>query len=607
MSTPGAGNGPILSAEKIEALHERYEVERAKRLRADGNSQFRQMEGALSHFADDPNANPNFTRPSIQRSAQVVIVGAGLSGLVTAVALRKQGIDDIVIMDKAADFGGTWYWNRYPGVACDVESYIYMPLLEEVGDFPADRYASGMDILRHFRALAEKFGLYDRSFFQTALSELRWDNDSLSWLVTTDRGDRISARFVVSAGGLLQKPKLPGIPGIEEFQGHSFHTSRWDYKYTGGDQFGGLAGLSDKRVGIVGTGATAIQCVPILAECAEHLYVFQRTPSSVFLRDHRKTDQEWAKSLKPGWQKQRIENFSAVLAGFREEQDIVADGWSHRVFGPTMLTDPALAQLGESDRAQYALIRHMEECRALVGSIVKDTAVAESLKAWYPYFCKRPAFHDNYLNTFNRPNVSLVDTKGKGIERITANSAIVQGVEYSLDCLIYSTGFEFTGDDKRRLGAETYGRRGVALSHKFAKGASTFQGLHTHGFPNLFRISTVQTGTTFNYTHIATEIADHIAYLVRTCIDRKIRAIEATEESESAWVNTIVTLGKPLQQFLNACTPSYLNREGNMGEAELRNLAYGDFSGGPKYIELLAKWRQQGDLEGLAKIPELSP
>jgi cyclohexanone monooxygenase len=241
----------------------------------------------------------------------------------------------------------------------------------------------------------------------------------------------------------------------------------------------------------------------------------------------------------------------------------------------------------------------MEDCRQLVSQVVKDPAVAESLKPWYPYFCKRPAFHDDYLETFNRPNVTLVDTKGKGIERITANSVIVEGVEYPVDCLIYSTGFEFTGDDKRRLGAEIYGRGGVALSKKFLGGPLTFHGLHTHGFPNLFRISTVQTGTTFNYNHIATELANHIAFLVRTCLDRKIAAIEATVESEQAWADTIVTLAKPLQQFLLACTPSYLNREGKIDDAELRNFAYGDFSGGPKYIALLAEWRRRGDLEGL--------
>ncbi|MGY4289919.1 cation diffusion facilitator CzcD-associated flavoprotein CzcO [Bradyrhizobium sp. LM2.7] len=281
---------------------------------------------------------------------------------------------------------------------------------------PVRKYARAPEIYEHSRRIGRHFGLYDRALFQTVISRMEWQESEGRWLVETDRGDRIRARFVVLAGGPLSRPKLPGIPGIESFKGHSFHTSRWDYAYTGGNAGGGLAGLADKRVGIIGTGATAVQCVPHLGRSSKELYVFQRTPSAIGVRDDRPTDQSWAQNLKPGWQRERMDNFTAVISGEPFEQDLVQDGWTG-LLGEILLAPRRQPQpLTSMDEAlkviEQADYRKMEEIRARVDAIVKDETTASALKPWYKAFCKRPCFHDEYLDTFNRANVHLVDTQG---------------------------------------------------------------------------------------------------------------------------------------------------------------------------------------------------
>ncbi|MDI1365799.1 MAG: NAD(P)/FAD-dependent oxidoreductase, partial [bacterium] len=254
-------------------------------------------------------------------------------------------------------------------------------------------------------------------------------------VVATDRGDTIRARFVVLATGPLNKPKLAAIPGVETFKGHSFHTSRWDYDYTGGSSTTPLDKLGDKRVGVIGTGATAIQCVPPLAASAQHLYVFQRTPSSVDARNNSPTDPAWAASLQPGWQQARMENFTAQMAGHLADEDMVGDGWTvlARAIKKMFAQDPG-ADFGQLlDRAD---MEKMVEVRARIEDLVEDPATAEALKPWFSLFCKRPCFHDGYLGVFNQPNATLVDTAGRGVEKITEAGVVVAGQEYPLDCLV---------------------------------------------------------------------------------------------------------------------------------------------------------------------------
>ena len=410
------------------------------------------------------------------------------------------------------------------------------------------------------------------------------------------------ARFVVMANGPLHRPKLPGIPGIETYQGHTFHTSRWDYAYTGGDSSGGLDGLADKRVGIIGTGATAVQCVPHLGEGAKELFVFQRTPSSIDVRDNRPTDPEWAASLEPGWQRRRMENFNNLVSGVFEPEDLVNDGWTD-IIGKLLImmrrgaidagTDP-----GEA--VELADFEKMESIRSRVETMVNDPSTAEALKPYYRQFCKRPCFHDEYLATFNRPNVTLVDTHGRGVERITERGIVANGVEYELDCIIYATGFEVGTEYTRRSGYELYGRDGLTLTDKWADGASTLHGMHSRGFPNCFIFSNVQSGFTVNFPHMIDEQSRHLAYILQHAFREDVRVVEASVEAEAEWVRIIEELAVNNQKFLEACTPGYYNNEGQPEQRSTRNSSYG--AGAIKFIEVLEQWREAGGLEGLELV-----
>ena len=311
-----------------DAMRARYANERDKRLRADGNEQYVEMTGDFARYLEDPYIDEVIERDAKTDEVDVVLVGGGFGGLQAAARLRDIGVNDICLIEKGGDFGGTWYWNRYPGAQCDIEAYCYLPLLEELGYVPKEKYAYAKEILEHSANIGRHYDLYDSTLFQTEVTGLRWDEAARRWIVSTNRGDALRARFVSMANGPLHRPKLPGIPGIRDFKGHTFHTSRWDYEYTGGSPEGGLDRLGDKRVAIIGTGATAIQCVPFLGETAQHLYVFQRTPSSVDVRGNAPTDQDWADSLEPGWQKHRMENFNALVSGVPQPEDLVDDGWT---------------------------------------------------------------------------------------------------------------------------------------------------------------------------------------------------------------------------------------------------------------------------------------
>ena len=588
-----------------EALRRKYEAERLKRVRSDGSAQYVAITGRYAHYLDDPYVEPGFTRAAITREMDVLVVGGGFGGLLAAARLRAAGWDDLCIIEKAGDFGGTWYWNRYPGAACDTESYIYMPLLEETGYMPVSKYARAPEILEHSRRIGRHFNLYPAALFQTVITGMAWDDGAARWRVTTNRGDALAARFVVLAGGPLNLPKLPGIPGLDTFEGHSFHTSRWDYAYTGGSSMGGLTGLADKRVGIIGTGATAVQCVPHLGEGAKELFVFQRTPSSVDVRADRPTDPDWARSLQPGWQRERMHNFTTVISGGRFEVDLVNDGWTDLI-NNIALAAHRQAQAGGAVADPDALVQRaddlkMQKVRARVDAVVQDPATAEALKPWYNQFCKRPCFHDQYLPTFNRPNVHLVDTQGQGVERITPRGVVVAGKEYPLDCLIFGTGFEVGTDFTRRLGFEVTGRGGLTLTDKWKDGASTFHGLFTRGFPNLFVMTTQQSGQSANFQHMLDEQSRHIGHILGEVKARGVRTLEASADAEAKWVDTIVKLARTRHDFLAACTPGYYNNEGKPDARTERN---NQFWRGPMvFIRLLDEWRKAGTLPGLELTP----
>ncbi len=582
-----------------EALREKYRLERDKRLRSDGNAQYVEMAGRFAEYLHDPYVD-RVDRPALHDDVTVAIIGGGFAGLVTAARLTEGGIDDIRIIEKGGDFGGTWYWNRYPGAQCDVESYVYLPLLEETSYVPSEKYAHAPEILEHCRRIATHFDLYSRACLSTEVTGIEWDATRRRWTIRTDRDDVMSARFLVMGSGPLHRPKLPGIPGLETFGGHTFHTSRWDYTYTGGDSNGGLAGLHDKRVAIIGTGATAVQVVPHVADAAAELYVFQRTPSSIDVRGNRPTDPSWAAGLAPGWQKERMENFTLLTSGGIAEQDLVMDGWTD-IIGKLLTRlrerDPADAASGDIGAVlELADFEKMEQIRARVDTVVRDADTAEALKPWYRQFCKRPCFHDDYLQAFNRDNVSLVDTDGLGVERITTRGVVVAGREYEVDCIIFATGFEVGTAYTRRSGYDVVGSDGTTLSEHWTDGMRSLHGMHVHGFPNMFVLGHTQGGFTVNYPHLLDEASRHACHIMRHAIDDDL-VVEATEEGEAEWLQTLAESARDFRAFQEQCTPGYYNNEGQPASGGFLGTSYG--LGPMAFFKLLENWRSDGTFVGL--------
>ena len=598
-----SANGEALAFDPAE-LRARYRAERDKRLRDDGNAQYREVVGDLGRYLDDPYATAETPRAAATDAVEVVVIGGGFGGLLAGARLREAGVEGVRIIEKGADFGGTWYWNRYPGAACDIESYIYLPLLEETGFVPSEKYARGEEILNYSRQIGRHFDLCRDALFETEVTDVAWNAATSRWTVRTSRGDAIRARFVVMANGPLHRPKLPGIPGVESFAGHSFHTSRWDYAYTGGDARGGLVGLHGKRVGIIGTGATAVQCVPHLAQDAGELFVFQRTPSSIDRRDNRPTDRDWIMNLEPGWQQRRMDNFNILVSGDPQEEDMVGDGWTDILREIAKIARSPQAQQMARTRDEFiqlADFAKMEQIRARVDSLVNAPEAAEKLKPYYNLFCKRPCFHDGYLQVFNRPNVTLVDTDGRGVERITPAGVVVDGREYPLDCLIFATGFEVGTGFERRAGYQVHGRDGLTLAQKWRDGALSLHGMHVNGFPNAFIMSIVQAGFTANYPHALNEQAKHIAYLVKAAVDGDVIEVEATPDAEQAWRDTILKLLVDRRAFLEECTPGYYNNEGQPSPVAASYASYG--AGSMAFFEVLRDWREHGQFAGLHMRP----
>ena len=585
-----------------EALRRKYAEERDKRLRSDGSAQYVRLEGSFDDLAADPYT-PLVERDPVHDHVTFAFIGGGFAGLVVGARLKDAGIDDVRIVEKGGDFGGTWYWNRYPGAQCDTASMIYMPLLEETGHMPSEKYAHAPEIRDHCSRIGRQFGLYDNALFHTAVTGLDWDEEGKVWVVTTNRGDRFSANYVGMGTGPLHVAKLPGLPGIRDFQGKSFHTSRWDYGYTGGTPEGApMTMLADKRVAIIGTGATAVQCVPHLARDAKELYVFQRTPSSVDERNNVPLDPEWfAQVSEPGWQKKWQENFVANLGVGFPAEDLVDDGWTDLgkriraqvIDMPPEQRTPAniMAAFEDADNQK------MSEIRARAEAIVGGDA-GEKLKAWYRQLCKRPCFHDEYLQAFTRPNTHLIDTDGKGVDWITAKGVEVNGTEYEVDCIVYASGFEVGTDFASRSGYDVTGRDGVKLSEYWQDGMRSFHGLHVHGFPNLFFVQQNQAAAFIaNYPHNLVDHADTVACVVRHALDAGHAEVEPTAEAQQQWVDFLLT-GPGARIGSTECTPGYYNNEGQ-GYGDQERFALGHPAGAQGFFSHIDAWRKSGRFEGL--------
>jgi len=585
-----------------DAMREKYRLERDKRIREDGNDQYIEVIGDFSRYIDDPYIGEEIDREPVSAEVDVLLIGGGFGGLQAGARLREAGVKDICVIEKGGDFGGTWYWNRYPGAQCDVESYVYLPLLEELDYVPTQKYSQAPEILAHSQAIGRHYNLYDNALFQTEVIATQWDEDSSRWIVSTNRGDTIKARFIAMANGPLNRPKLPAIKGINNFKGHTFHTSRWDYDYTGGGANGGLDRLHDKRVAIIGTGATAVQCVPHVGATAKQLYLFQRTPSGIDVRDNSKTDPDWAAGLKTGWHRERMENFNSLVSGVPMDEDMVNDGWTDligkmiRMYMEGAGDDAQGRSLEEIMEA--ANFEKMNEIRARAEEIVEDPNTAEALKPYYKMFCKRPCFHDEYLQTFNRTNVTLVDTDGQGVDEITEKGVVVNGTEYEVDCIIFATGFEVGTNYARRAGYEITGRTGRTLTDKWSKGVRTLHGMQSREFPNCFIMSQTQGGFTVNYPHMLDELAVHIAYIIAHALENDIEKIEVAEDAEEAWVQTIIEKGTGGAALGGeGCTPGYYNNEGKPNPLFAQAAPYG---GGPiPFFNILKEWRDSGNFAGL--------
>ncbi|MBL7488821.1 NAD(P)/FAD-dependent oxidoreductase [Frankia sp. AgB1.9] len=598
-----------------QALRAKYLLERDKRLRPEGQKQYLVAEGEFEDFYEADPYTPFVPRDPISEEIDVAILGGGWAGLVAAARVKEAGVENFRVIELAGDFGGAWYWNRYPGIQCDTDSYCYLPLLEETGYLPKEKYARGDECFEHAQRIGKHYGLYDNAIFSTLVRSLEWDNSIRRWRIGTNRGDNLRARFVVMCQGPFNRPKLPGIPGITDFQGHTIHTARWDYEYTGGDLHGGLDKLAGKRVAVIGTGASGVQVIPHLARSAEHLYVFQRTASSIDERGDIPTDPEWAKTLQPGWQEERRHNFhTAAYEAFAPGQpDLICDGWTEISRNLQAQLDATGGWAAMADLAKFMELRElvdyqvMERLRQRISSVVEDEKTAEVLKPNYRFLCKRPCFNDEYLPTFNRPNVTLIDVADtRGVERITAKGIIAQGVEHEVDCIVFASGFEITTDLDRRLGIQPFvGRDGLSLYDHWAKGYRTLHGTMSHGFPNQFFTGYIQGGITAAVPAMFEQQATHIAYIIAETLARGASTVEPTEEAQDQWVATIRATEIDNTNFARECTPGYYNNE---GEQQIRSVLGDPYWPGFYAMEdVLRTWRADGELEGLVLDPRRAP
>lgn len=607
---------PASDSIDLEALRAKYEQERDRRVKPAGQQQYIRPQG---DFAGGYEADPYKSiepRDAKTDEIDVVVLGGGWSGLLSAVHLRKAGVKSFCAIDHAGDFGGVWYWNRYPGLQCDNDAYCYLPMLEEMGFMPSHKFANGWEIYEYIQSIARRFELHENALFHTMVTGLRWDASIKRWRVSTNRGDELLARFVVMANGLLNIPKLPGIPGVEKFSGKIFHTARWDYDYTGGSQQEPVLNkLADKRVAIVGTGATAVQAIPHLSRHAKHLYVLQRTPSNIDARANPETDADWASELPEGWQKERQANFhrAAMEQPIPGEPDLICDFWTE--ISRNMMAEfeaegwPELSMEEFMQRRELMDYRVMERARQRIGEIVDDKDTAEALKPWYRFPCKRPLSNNDFYPCFNQDNVTLVDVSAtQGVEAMTANGFVADGEQIDIDAMIFASGYEVTSDLDRRWGIEAVeGRDGLSIYEHWADGYQTLHGMMSNGFPNLFFVGMYQGGLNATIPETFNHQGKHIAFIIDRALQDGLELVEPTEQAQNDWVRHIRETAIDISDLQTECTPSYLNNEGETktgSDGKEHHRWYLGESYGPgwdAFQQILQQWRDAGDLAGLKR------
>jgi cation diffusion facilitator CzcD-associated flavoprotein CzcO len=471
-----------------------------------------------------------------------VVVGAGFAGLYMLHRLRGLGLS-VRVYEAGDGIGGTWYWNRYPGARCDVESLDYSysfsePLQQEWRW--TERYASQPEILRYIEHVADRFDLRRDVQLSTRVRAAVFDAATSRWRVDTDRGERVSARFCIMATGCLSAAQVPRLPGLETFAGAWYHTGHWPHA---GVDFTG------QRVAVIGTGSSAIQSIPIIARQAAHLFVFQRTPNfSVPAHNaplDREHEQRWkadyaehrrrARESRIGFVVERSDE-SALAVSSEERERQYELRWRRGGLGFSAAFGDLLTSEAANDTAA-------DFFRAKIRSIVRDRATAEALSPrGYPLGTKRLCVDTDYYDTFNRPNVTLVDLRQSPIDAITPGGLRTREATYALDSIVFATGFDaMTG---ALLAIDIRGRTGAALSQAWAAGPRTYLGLAVAGFPNLFLITGPGSPSVLSNMIVSIEqhvdwIADCIAYLR----ERGSARIEATPEAEDRWVAHVNEVG----------------------------------------------------------------
>jgi cation diffusion facilitator CzcD-associated flavoprotein CzcO len=590
----------------IPTLKAKYIRERQRRMRPDGQNQYIRPIGKLAdnHVAD-PHM-PVVPRGPISEDLDVAILGAGWGGILAAHHLTQAGVTHFRNIDHAGDFGGVWYWNRYPGIQCDNDAYCYLPLLEETGYVPTQKFSDGWEIQEHSKRVARHYGFHDKALFHTLVTGLRWDEKIKRWQISTNRDDAIRARFVVMAGGVLNMPKLPGVPGLPQFKGKAFHTARWDYAYTGGEWKNPvLDKLADKRVAIIGTGASSIQAVPFVAKFARHLYVIQRTPSTVDERPNPPTDPEWVKGLRPGWQQARKANFHRAAMEFLApgEPDLICDIWTEISRNLSLVLKPEEFPHIAPDKfmAKREIVDYqvMERLRGRVDALVKNDTTAAALKPYYRFLCKRPLSNDEFYPSFNRANVELVDVSNtRGLERMTEHGFVANGKEYPVDCVIFASGFEVSSDLDRRWGIDVIeGRNGISIYDHWARGPRTLHGTMAHSFPNQFYTGYIQGGLNASVTEQLSKQTYHIAHVIHETLKRGASVVEPSQEAQDAYVKRFNELQIDLSEYQATCPPGYFSNEGDANPYWSLFRSWGH--GWDAFQHMLKEWRDTGDLAGL--------
>lgn len=597
-----------LPDEERAAIKAKYLAERDKRIRTDGIAQYKSLGGILKLSDErDPYTDVKPREP-LKDHVDFLFLGGGFAGLTVCARLKEAGITNFRILESGGDFGGVWYWNRFPGAMCDTAAMVYLPMLEETGTVPSAKYVRGPEILAHAQSIARTYDLYPHALFSTHLESLTWDEENARYTVKTRQGDEFTATHVAMATGPLNKPHLPGIPGIESFKGQAMHTARWDFEATGGGWNGEvMEKLKDKRVAVIGTGATGVQCIPELGRDSGELFVFQRTPSAVAVRGNHAIDKDWFASLDKGWQTKWQRNFIQLMSSGMAEVDYVQDGWTD---GMKRITGRMLAECAKAGKPptipdDFIKAYHLSDdelmtaVRDRTDEVVEDKKTADALKAWYRQFCKRPCFHDEYLKTYNRPNVHLIDTDGNGVERIDETGIWANGQHYPVDVIVYATGFEFNSGYTFKSGLEVYGRDGVTLTDAWSEGLQTYHGMHVNGFPNLFIVGFTQGSSLAS--NVTSNYLDHgptIVSILKKQAELGAKTVDVPKEVQDKWVELILTstrgiLGGP------ECTPGYYNNEGQE-EGRKEQLNFGRYPAGSlAYFDYIAGWRADGKFAGL--------